>query len=106
MSDMQSENSLSDNDCVVILKLPQKLTLHDAVQLKDVLVETGMKKAGVTLDFADVKDVKTPIVQVVLAAQDFFSTHGLNFKISNANEVVKSLFEDLGLLSTFSKMEG
>ncbi|MEM7619442.1 MAG: STAS domain-containing protein [Pseudomonadota bacterium] len=100
-----SHTSAKNNDAMVLLRLSKKLTMHDAIQLKDVLLEAGTKQTGVSLDFQDVLDVKTPLAQVLVAGERFFKKRNLPFQLLNADGVLKGLFSDLGLEAEFKIME-
>lgn len=99
------ETNTQKSDCVVSFTLPNKLTLHEASELRNALLEAGSKNAGVALDCCNVIDIKTPLAQVLISGHHFFLKKNLSFRLLNVEGPVKFLFDELGIASELSKME-
>jgi anti-sigma B factor antagonist len=79
-----------------LLRIRGEMTIYGAAALKgDLFAALEEEKGGCTLDLADVSELDTTGVQILLMAQRACVARGASFALANPSEIVR---ETLGLL--------
>ena len=85
--------------------LPAKLTLSEADELGKLLLDMFSKKQSVIVDFKNVQEIRTPVIQVVLSAFEYFKENDLQLNFVNVGQCVEESLSILGLNADLAKME-
>ncbi|MGH1481284.1 MAG: STAS domain-containing protein [Geminicoccales bacterium] len=84
-------------DNMVNVTLPPILDISHAEALRDCLLDTIAPDMVLTLDSAQVEQMTTPGIQMMLAVVECASRKGMAFKLANPSEPLIDAFKDSGL---------
>lgn len=86
-------------DDTLHIALPQVLDISAAADLKDVVIEMVEPEMVVTIQSADVEQMTTPGVQVLLAVGAYVDRRKAKLTLVKPSEALIDGFSDLGLFS-------
>lgn len=81
------------------ITMPRVLDISAAADLRDVILEMVEPEMGVVMQSADVEQMTTPGVQVLLAVASYIDRRKAKLKIVKPSDAFIDSFGDLGLFS-------
>lgn len=86
------------------IKLPGRIRRSEAVKLYEDIIRIPLDQ-DLTFDAAEVEDIGTAMIAMILAAQADRTESGAKVKVLGAGAPFTDAFSDLGLFSDMMKLE-
>ncbi|UOD29833.1 STAS domain-containing protein [Massilia violaceinigra] len=80
-----------------VLRLEPELTIYSAAQVRQTLLDALVARDALTLDLADVCEVDSAGVQLLLAAMRHAGSQGVALQLAGHSDAVREAFALLGL---------